>query len=273
VADLRDGWMFEPPVPQLRAGAARGNIENRMERSMVSTAAAVVAVTNPIAGDLLDRYGGLVRRTATISNGYDAADFASVTRQRRPDGLFRLTYTGAFSGSSQGRSAEALFDAVARILAEDPDTPLRLEIVGPTTDQERALAASHGVQTIVQFVPPVPRKQAYQHQVDADALLLVTVPGIRSVATSKLYDYIGAGRPILALAQGNAAAETVERYALGVTAPPGDARAIAAALRELMQRHAAGEGWPGFAEARRHFDRRSLTGNLARLFDEILEGR
>jgi glycosyltransferase involved in cell wall biosynthesis len=272
VADLRDGWLFEPPVPQLRAAKLRRWLEGRMERAMVATAAAIIAVTDPIVDDLQGRYSGTLRRAVTISNGYDAADFAGLARQRAEDGLFRLTYTGAFSGSSQGRSAEGLFAAVAQVCADDPATPLRLEIVGPVTEQERGLAEHYGIAPLVSFVPPVPRREAYQHQIDADALLLVTAPGVRSVATSKLYDYIGAGRPILALAEGNAAAETVTRFGLGVTVAPDDPRAIGAGLRELMRRHAAGEGWPGFGEARRHFERRQLTGELARLFDEILTG-
>ncbi|MGE5601765.1 MAG: glycosyltransferase [Nitrososphaerales archaeon] len=273
VADLRDGWLFEPPVPQLRRGWLRRRIEGRMECSMVTTAAALVTVTDPIAEDLATRYKGMVERVETISNGYDAADFASLARRRQPDGLFRLTYTGAFSGSSQGRSADALFAAAAAILGEDRHTPLRLEIVGPTTEQEREAARVHGIAELVSFVPSVPRREAYQHQLDADALLLVTVPGVRSVATSKLYDYIGAGRPILALAQGNAAAQIVERYEIGLTVPPAGPAAIAAAIRELMLRQAAGYEWPGFAGARRQFERRSLTAALAHLFDDLLERR
>ena len=273
VADLRDGWLFEPPVPRLREGRTRRTIEGRMERMMASTAAAVVSVTDPITDDLRARYRGIIRRAVTISNGYDAADFAGLERRRAADGTFRLTYTGAFSGSSAGRSAGGLFAAAGRILREDPNTPLRLEIVGPVTEQERELAGTTGIGSIVTFVPPVSRKQAYQHQVDADALLLVTASGVRSVATSKLYDYIGAGRPILALAEGNAAAETVRRFGLGVTAAPDDPAAIADALRELMRRHAFGEEWPGFADARRQFERRKLTEALARLFDDVLEGR
>ncbi len=233
----------------------------------------MVAVTDPIVEDLRVRYAGRMRRAATISNGYDAADFASIRRQRAGDGIFRLTYTGALSGSSQGRSADALFAALSEIRRGDPNTALRLEVVGPTTEQERGLARQHGVESIVDFVPPVPRREAYQHQVDADALLLVTAPGVRSVATSKLYDYIGAGRPILALAEGNAAAETVEQFELGLTVPPDDPRAIGMALLELMRRQAAGYPWPGFAEARGRFERRALTAALAGLFDEILEVR
>lgn len=271
VADLRDGWLFEPPVPSLRSGWLRRAVESRMEGAMAGAAAAVVAVTDPITEDLRTRYAGRLGLTRTISNGYDAADFATLARQRAADGLFRLTYTGAFSGSSQGRSAEALFAAAGQILRAGPQTRLRLEIVGPASELERGLAEKHGVASITSFVPPVPRRQAYQHQLDADALLLVTAPGVRSVATSKLYDYIGAGRPVLALAQGNAAADTVERFGLGLTVAPDDAEGIAAALGELMRRHAAGDAWPGFDEARRHFERRALTGALASLFDEVLE--
>jgi glycosyltransferase involved in cell wall biosynthesis len=273
VADLRDGWMFEPPVPQLRQGRLRRTVEARMECTMARRAAAVVTVTDPISDDLRLRYAGLVRRVETISNGYDALDFASIRRARADDGRFRLTHTGAFSGSSQGRSAHSLFVALRRILDEDSRTPLRLELVGPVTEAERGLAEAHGIARLVEFVPPVPRREAYQRQVDADALLLVTAPGVRSVATSKLYDYIGAGKPVLALAEGNAAAETVERFDLGLTVAPDDPAAIAGALRELMRRKAAGHEWTGFAKARGHFERRSLTARLAALFDEVLEAR
>lgn len=273
VADLRDGWLYEPPVPRLREGSLRRRIEARMERTMATTAAAVVTVTDPILEDLATRYSGMLGRIVTISNGFDGAAFSALVRRRAPDGLFRLVYTGAFSGSSQGRSADALFAAVAAIHREDPGTPLRLEIVGPTTEQERAAAQSHGIGDLVTFVPPVPRREAYQHQVDADALLLVTVPGVRSVATSKLYDYIGAGRPILALARDNAAAAIVEHFEIGLTAPPTDVDAITGAIRELVRRQATGYVWDGFADARQRFERRSLTEHLAHLFDDLLERR
>ena len=130
---------------------------------------------------------------------------------------------------------------------------------------------SSGLADHVVFLPPVSNREAHQHQLDADALLLITAPGQRSVATLKLFDYIGAGVPILALAHDNAAADIVESYGLGVTAPPDDAGAIAHALANLMQRRAGGVGWPGFDEAQARFERRALTGELAALFDRLLD--
>ena len=98
-----------------------------------------------------------------------------------------------------------------------------------------------GLSDLVEFLPSVSRRQAHQHQLDADALLLITAPGQRSVATLKLFEYIRAGAPILALAQDNAAAAIVRQDGLGLTVPPDDPVAIAAALHDLMQRCQAGE--------------------------------
>ena len=138
VADLRDGWLFEPPVPQLRAGGSAGDWRAGWNGRWRESAAAVVAVTDPITEDLATA----VCRPAAPGRDDQQRLRRGRLRIDRPgsdaaDGLFRLTYTGAFSGSSQGRSAEALFVAIAAILREDPQTPLRLEIVGPTTEQER----------------------------------------------------------------------------------------------------------------------------------------
>jgi glycosyltransferase involved in cell wall biosynthesis len=144
---------------------------------------------------------------------------------------------------------------------------------GPAVGEGHADAVDLGLGDRVEFVPPVDRREAHQQQLDADALLLVTAPGQRSVATLKLFDYNGAGVPILALADGNAAAEIVLRFHLGLTAPPDDPRAIAAGLREMMDRVRSGNCWPGFVEAQARFERRTLTGELAALFDRILEER
>jgi len=146
-----------------------------------------------------------------------------------------------------------------------------VRVVGHTSPAERAAVHAHGLEEIVDFIPPVSRREAHQHQLDADALLLITAAGQRSVATLKLFDYIGAGVPILALAKNNAAAEIVERYQLGHTAPANDVNAIQIALTKLIQDQRAGVTWPGFAAAQQRFNRYQLTGELACLFDRVIE--
>ncbi len=270
VADLRDGWLFEPPNPALRQASWRRRWEGRMERDVIGQAASVIAATAPITDDLRTRYPHAAAKITTLTNGYDEAEFADLTRQRPPDGRFLLTYTGSFAASRAGTSADAFFQALALHRQQHPDTPLRVRIVGNISPAEQAAVHTLGLGDLVEFLPPVSRRQAHQHQLDADALLLITAPGQRSVATLKLFEYIRAGAPILALAHDNAAAAIVQADGLGVTAPPDDPIAIAAALHDLMQRCQEGERWPGFAAAQARYDRRQLTAQLATLFDMCL---
>src|SRR5919108_709022 len=54
VADLRDGWTFDPPRPEWPARAQRV-VDTALERAVLGRADRLVAVTPPIADDLADR--------------------------------------------------------------------------------------------------------------------------------------------------------------------------------------------------------------------------
>ncbi|MBN1888230.1 MAG: glycosyltransferase [Thermoflexales bacterium] len=270
IADMRDGWLFEPLHPDLRQLLIRRTLESWLESQMMSQASAVTAVTAPLADDLGKRYPQVADKIKIISNGYDQAEFAGLVRQRQPDGTFLLVHTGSVSLSRKADSADAFFTALAALVQSDPNTPLRVRFVGNMSVQEQATAHALGLSKIVTFIPPVSRREAHQHQLDADALLLITPAHVRSGASLKLFDYIGANIPMLALAEGNAAAGIVQQYGLGITAAPDDPIAITQAMRELMERRKAGEAWPGFAEAQAVFERRRLTSQLAHVFDRVL---
>lgn len=269
VADLRDGWLYEPPNAALRRPPLRQAMEGWLERRMASTARAIVAATEPIAEDLRRRYPDALQKVQTITNGYDASEFRGLTRRRPPNGAFLLVHTGSLASSRQGTSVESLFAGIATLIERDPETNLRVRLVGNVQGKEQAIARSYGLSDIVTFVPPVSRREAHQHQLDADALLLVTAPGQRSVATLKLFDYIGAGVPILALAEDNAAAAIVQQYQLGITVAPNDRAAIARALIDIMDRQHTAE-WPGFAVAQRLFEWQRLAGQMAGVFDGVV---
>jgi glycosyltransferase involved in cell wall biosynthesis len=242
----------------------------------VCTAQAIVTATAPLADDLAARYPAAAPRLRTITNGYDPAEFSGLSRRRTPDGTFLLVYTGALSASREGTSADAFFAGLAALRARRPSVPLRVRVVGNIRESEKAAAQVAGVGDAVEFLPPVSPREAHQHQLDADALLLITAPGQRSLASLKLFDYIGVGVPILALAQDNAAADIVQQYRLGVTAPPDAPAAIAAALDDLVRRWqapgtTAGDAMrpPESTAAQQHFDCRNLTGQLASVFDQV----
>jgi glycosyltransferase involved in cell wall biosynthesis len=270
IADLRDGWLFEPPQAHLRQSPLRRRLESWLERQMAEQAGWITTATTPIEQDLRQRYSFAANKISTLTNGYDEAEFAGLSRQRPPDGTFRLVHTGGLAASRQGTSAEAFWEGLAALVSFDPATPLRVHFIGNLAPWEKAPAQARGLSSIVTFSPPVSQREAHQQQLDADSLLLVTAPNQRSVATLKLFDYIGAGVPILALAQNNAAAQIIEQYHFGITVPPDDPAAISQALRDIGQQPPLLPGSRRQPAEKERFEWRHIIGQLGQFFEAVV---
>jgi glycosyltransferase involved in cell wall biosynthesis len=104
---------------------------------------------------------------------------------------------------------------------------------------------------------------------------LVIIPaeeGGQTAIPSKVYEYMAAGIPILALTEpGSALARLMRECHFGTLSPQCEPQAIAVALQELLDR-------PGrerlrvrlLPETLKRFDRREHTQRLAEVFDELL---
>lgn len=230
IADFRDGWRFEP----LRATWPTGlqdRLDAGLERRVVATANVVVGVTKPIAQDFADRLGA---RSSYVSNGWNPELDPGVAEAARPQldpGLVNLVHTGQLSGP-RGRDPRPLFAALRRLREERPAAAAKLRIVlaGRLDTGEERLLNELDDRGVVIRVGQLTRDGAAALQRDADALLLLTSPGHVSQATGKLFEYLAAGRPIIALARDNEAARIVRETHTGVTVAPDDVAGIAGAL-------------------------------------------
>jgi glycosyltransferase involved in cell wall biosynthesis len=91
-----------------------------------------------------------------------------------------------------------------------------------------------GIADVVEFVPHVPRAEVLQQMVDASALLVVQ-PVTKVSVPGKLYEYLAAGRPILALAEpGGETAAVVRQTPAGVVVSPDDEDGLRRALEGLV---------------------------------------
>jgi 2-deoxystreptamine N-acetyl-D-glucosaminyltransferase/2-deoxystreptamine glucosyltransferase len=122
-----------------------------------------------------------------------------------------------------------------KVVDSEPDSPrLRLVHAGKLAPEDRMLIESTGVSGLVQHVGLLDRAGVVALQRSADVLVLITSRD-SSQATGKLFEYFSAGKPILALAEGNEAERLVRETRTGVVVPPGDVDAIAAALRQAAR--------------------------------------
>lgn len=259
VADLRDGWTFEPIRPGFPTGLQR-RYDERLERRWLSDADAVVAVSRPAADDLRNRLG---LDPDLIPNGWDpdlAGELTSTDAAERlldPDRT-SLVYTGRFG--SYGRDPTGLIEAMRILAAEHPEAAGRLELViaGPLTAEEAELMRTDVSPARIVVAGTLERTDALALQRAADALLLIASARRTQLLNFKVFEYLASGRPLLALAAGTEAGRIVAE-AGGEAVSADDPQAIIEALRRLV----AGEIPPSDPAARERYSYPSVAEQMA----------
>lgn len=229
VADVRDAWTFESLRPRFPTALQR-RLDERLERRWLGAADVVVCVSEPAATDLRARG---VADPLVIANGWDPETVPEVehsTTGLLDEGRVSLVYTGRFG--TYGRDPRPLVEALGLLASRDAQAAARLELViaGPlTADEERLLDTDVSPARIVRL-GSVERERALALQREADALVLIAHPTRSQLLNIKLFEYLAARRPILALAAGTEAGRIVEEVDAGETVRADDREAIAAAL-------------------------------------------
>ncbi len=273
VADFRDGWMFEPLNRARLTSSLRYRLESKMERQVVLNADRIIAVNDVLAEDLSSRYPEASGKVNVISNGYDPDDFKHLRRQATAD-KFRVVYTGSLAWGEGGRSVTGLLKALREMHDRGHSIMQSLQIclVGRLASAELAAIAASGLADYFSTPGQVPHQQALQFQTDADVLLLVTDPNATSVSTSKLFEYLAIGRPILALTGPSAAGKLIAELGVGRVVEPNDIVGIEVALQGFYDQWRTGQLPTDMDDRVRRFNRQELTKNLAAVFDELLRG-
>jgi hypothetical protein len=166
-------------------------------------------------------------------NGFDPSDYPAPDGRASPAGNpVRILYTGVVYEGRQDPSP--LFAALKELGAEMK--MVEVAFYGSFLQKVRELIAVHGVEAVVQVNDPVPYRQSLQMQTEADVLLLLlwNDPEHKGVYTGKLFEYIGARRPILAVGNpGDVAAELIEGRGLGIVS--NDVNQILGRLRSWIK--------------------------------------
>jgi glycosyltransferase involved in cell wall biosynthesis len=234
IADFRDGWTFHPWKPPYPTGL-QTDLDGALERKVVRTADRTTVVQRSVGDDFRSRLGV---ETAFVPNGWDPeleAQAQSAELPPLPEGRVLLVHTGRMSGT-WGRHPGKLFEALGRLAERRPEARERIALVlaGRLDRDEEALIAGSGLGEMVVDLGHLSRGQAMALQRRADALLLITASELPWELPGKFFEYLGAGRPILALADRNEAARIVTETGTGMTVSPDDVEAIEAGLETVL---------------------------------------
>lgn len=179
-------------------------------------------------------------------------------------GKFVAVYAGAHG---QANDLPTLLQA-ASLLREYPD--IRVVLVGDGKEKARVVrqAREMGLSNVL-FVPPQPKAKMPEVLAAADVCVAILKPAplYRTVYPNKVFDYMAASKPTI-LAIDGVIRQVIEEAQGGVFVPPGDARALAQAIRSyaddpgLCHQH----GRNARAHVVAHFDRTQQAEELARVF-------
>jgi glycosyltransferase involved in cell wall biosynthesis len=122
-----------------------------------------------------------------------------------------------------------LLQALRTVVTEAPEPQVRLLIAGPVNQGDREMIDRCGLTSHVRHLGILDRGEALALQRSADALVLLT-DSLSSAPGAKIFEYLGAQRPIVALADRSEAARIIRETNTGVVVPPGDVEAIRGAL-------------------------------------------
>jgi hypothetical protein len=270
VVEVRDLW---PAIfTELGVLTSRPVIRllERLELAAYAAADTVIVVSDGFRANLIGR-GVPAGKVHIIRNGvwpgefdpHAPADTGLRVRLGACPGDCLVLYAGTH-GISQGLTS------VADTAAQLTDEAIRFAFVGDGADKQRLRhrVAEAGLPNVT-LLPGIPHEQVPALLAAADICLvpLRDVPLFSSFIPSKMFEYLAAGKPVVAALAGEAAQILGEAGAWIV--PPSDSEALAVAIRTLAadpQRRQA-MGRQGRCYVEKYFDR----GMLARRYRELLD--
>lgn len=295
VADLRDPWALDEV--QSYPTELHRRRELRTMATVLSTASAIVMNAPEAAATLKRRIPGLrCKRILTITNGFDDAEFL-IPPVPRIDGLFRIVHTGTFLEAwhkrlidrllgrydgavdlSTYRSPAFLLEAADRWAAQNPTAARETELVfaGVAPGCGLGLSSKAEGTPAVRCTGYLPHDDSLELVRSADLLFLpmqnlpvgkrsTTVPG-------KAYEYMAAGRPILAAVPDGDARDFLVQCGTAHLCRPNDVSAMADILENVYRAWKLGK--TEFRQDRDfvwQFERRNLTRSLAVCLREVTQ--
>jgi glycosyltransferase involved in cell wall biosynthesis len=270
IADFRDDWTGFNDT--LRGGAQRRRpaFERRLEEEVLRTADVVLTINDPLRASILQR--GVARVVEVIPNGFDPHDF----QHPGPNGASEeRSFTICHAGSLYEQRSPAVFLEGLRRFRAATGAKVKVRFFGRVVGPVPQLLASSDLAELIEYRGIVPHAESVRAMQESDALLLIIdqVHQAEQIWTGKVFEYLGARRPILGLmpTDGSLARILREDSSAHRILPPDDADGVARTLAAWVD--AGPLRTPLEAGVGSRFRADVLTERLARLLDDAVAVR
>ncbi|VAV95204.1 hypothetical protein MNBD_ALPHA01-1646 [hydrothermal vent metagenome] len=269
IYDYRDLWTDHP---YYGSTGLRRYIDRFLENHALKHCAGLVTVTRTWAEHLKS-----TRKIPVefVMNGFDPADFNLDVQTSYDDKKITLLYAGYLYGGK--RDPSVVFEALGKMGEVAQEFTVLLYTPkgrADLSDHQNDLIKQYGLEDVVVCNRYIPQKEllALQQQVDVLMLLRWDHPSENGVIAGKLFEYIGAGKPILSLGSTTGeAADIIRDNDFGLVS--NDVDEVAAYLSDLLKTKKQAVGAQKPNPNREKFTRAGQFEKLVTFMEKIIAGK
>ncbi|WP_288956193.1 glycosyltransferase family 4 protein [uncultured Polaribacter sp.] len=195
IADFRDPWSdlyYNKDFNQFSFTKKRNR---KLEKSVLQSSDCILTVSNTLKNE----FSKIANRVEVITNGFDNEVLS--LKPNFLDNEFSISYIGLLPQQSNPKT---FLNVLKEICLENTafKKDLRLNLIGDISDEVKREIENNNLIENSNFIGYVHHQKAIKYQKKAQVLLLL-IPNVEKsegILTGKLFEYLTANRPILALA-------------------------------------------------------------------------
>ncbi|MGY5355995.1 glycosyltransferase family 4 protein [Wenyingzhuangia sp. IMCC45467] len=197
IADFRDPWTEIDYFHQLPLTQKCIKKHEKLEREVLKHADEVLVVGN----QMKKSYDVFSKNVHVITNGFDG----ELSQQKELDKAFTITHVGMLNAD---RNPIVLWKALL-VLKNKID--IKVQFIGKVAQEVKESVKKHELLENVIFIDYLPHEEVKTYQQKSQVLLLAVnnVPSAKGIVTGKIFEYLQAQRPIVAIAPKNGDLATI----------------------------------------------------------------
>ncbi|MBT8317522.1 MAG: glycosyltransferase family 4 protein [Lutibacter sp.] len=265
ITDFRDPWTEIDYFHQLPLSKKAIEKHHLLEKEVLKNADAVLVVGN----SMKEKYVKFNKNTLVVTNGYDT-EFSDVKTEL--DTKFTLTHIGLMNSD---RNPKMLWEVLAEIISENKSfaNDFELKLIGNVADSVIADISKFDLIKSVTLINYVAHNKVVEFQKKAQVLLLLVnnVVSANQIITGKIFEYLMAKRPILAIAPKNGdLAEIINETASGFVVDFEERDLLKKTILNLYSKFKE-EELSIDSKNIKQFHRKELTKKVAQIINSIAE--
>lgn len=195
IADFRDPWTNIDFYDQLMLSKRADRQHHKLEKAVVDECDKLVTVSWTWA----DEFRAMGKKDVRlVTNGFDHADFENITGE--PGEKFSFNHIGYLNAD---RNPALLWQAFGELCQEVPGLKddLKLRFIGKTDQILFQHLEKNGLMDMVERIDYIPHSEVLPTLLSSQVLLLLlnNTRNVMGVIPGKIYEYLAAGRPVLAI--------------------------------------------------------------------------